>query len=106
LGGTYESVGKKDSRWDEHVRLALDAAARYFSHVAEPGAGLDDIHAATQQAIEQQAAAGGTLLVFGQPWVGNGRGMEARTFVFDDHVNRCRKHEVARSAFRVHHRRS
>ncbi len=36
LGGAYEKVGKKDPRWDEPAREALEAAARWFGRAVDP----------------------------------------------------------------------
>lgn len=51
LGGAYERVGKKDPRWDEHARKALEATAMHFSQVPNPPPHAV-IHAAAKAALE------------------------------------------------------
>ena len=36
LRGAYDKVGKKDPRWDEPAREAMDLAARMFSEQVDP----------------------------------------------------------------------
>ncbi len=48
----YEKMGKKDPRWDEPARKALDLAARMFSRQYEPVVRNDEIHAAARKAID------------------------------------------------------
>ncbi len=36
LQGAYDKIGKKDPRWDEPARRALDRAAQMFSRQYEP----------------------------------------------------------------------
>jgi hypothetical protein len=52
LGAAYEKVGKKDPRWDEAARKALDLAARMYSLQYEPIVPYTEVHAAAKQAVE------------------------------------------------------
>jgi hypothetical protein len=54
LQGAYDKIGKKDPRWDEPARKALDLAAQMFSRQYEP-----IIHRANIQASAKKAIAAG-----------------------------------------------
>jgi tetratricopeptide (TPR) repeat protein len=52
LLGAYEKVGKKDPRWDEPARAAMEKAARHFSVAVDPFTELSEVHAAAKKAVE------------------------------------------------------
>jgi hypothetical protein len=52
LGVAYDKIGKKDPRWDEPAREALDLAARMFSLQSEPIIRFPNIHAAARRAVD------------------------------------------------------
>ncbi len=52
LQGAYDRVGKRDPRWDEPARKALDLAARMFSNQVDPFVSLADIYPSARQAID------------------------------------------------------
>ena len=52
LGGAYDRVGRKDSRWDQPARAALEGAARLFSREADSPVTLEEVHGAARRAIE------------------------------------------------------
>jgi hypothetical protein len=51
LVGAYEEVGKKNARWDEPARKAMELAARMFSQEADPDVTLGDVHTPAKAAI-------------------------------------------------------
>ncbi len=52
LGGAYDKVGKKDPRWDEKARKAMDLAARMFSEQVDPVITLLDVNQPAKAAID------------------------------------------------------
>jgi hypothetical protein len=52
LQGAYDKVGKKDPRWNEPARKALDLAARMFSQEVDPVVTQRDIAAPAKAAID------------------------------------------------------
>jgi hypothetical protein len=52
LAGAYDRVGKKDPRWDKPAREALDAAARFFSHVLDPCVKLEEVYTPARRAVD------------------------------------------------------
>ncbi len=52
LQGAYDEVGKRDPRWDEPARKALELAARRFSRGVDPEVTTSDIFASTKAAID------------------------------------------------------
>src|SRR5438067_11955290 len=52
LGGAYERVGKKDPRWDEHARAALESAAQYFTDVPAGSAREHETYITAKRAID------------------------------------------------------
>ncbi len=52
LQGAYDRVGKRDPRWDEPARKALDLAARMFSLQVDPAVSMVDIYPAARQAVD------------------------------------------------------
>jgi hypothetical protein len=51
LSGAYDKVGKKNPKWDEKTREAMDLAARMFSLQADPTISMDDIHRPSKAAV-------------------------------------------------------
>jgi hypothetical protein len=60
--GAYDKVGKKDPRWDEPARKAMDLAARMFSEVVDPEITLLDVNRPAKAAID--AGCDDPLLVY------------------------------------------
>jgi hypothetical protein len=60
--GAYDKVGKKDPRWDEPARKAMDQAARMFSKEVDPEITYSDLHQPARAAID--AGCDDPLLVF------------------------------------------
>lgn len=52
LGEAYEKVGRKDPRWDEPARAALEAAARFFGHAVDPCTPEEEVYALAQKALD------------------------------------------------------
>src|SRR5262249_38319866 len=52
LQEAYDRVGKKDPRWDEPARKALDLAARMFSLEIDPQITFNDVYAAARAALD------------------------------------------------------
>ncbi|MFL5340094.1 MAG: hypothetical protein ACJ8F7_08075 [Gemmataceae bacterium] len=52
LGGAYEKVGKKDARWDDQARVALEKAAQYFCDPLASSAAEHETYMAAKQAID------------------------------------------------------
>jgi hypothetical protein len=52
LQGAYDAVGKKDARWDEPARKALDLAARHFSTQVDPEVTMSDVYTSAKAAID------------------------------------------------------
>ena len=52
LAGAYDRLGKKDPRWDELARHALDLAARRITGQVEPVVTNDMIHEAAKKAVD------------------------------------------------------
>lgn len=48
----YDEVGKKDARWDEQARRALDQAARYYAKADEDWMTPQAIHGLFQEAVD------------------------------------------------------
>jgi hypothetical protein len=52
LERAYDKVGRKDPRWDESARHALDLAARMFAQQKDPVITIDDIHPSAKKALD------------------------------------------------------
>jgi hypothetical protein len=52
VAGAYEAVGKKDARWDEPARKAMELAARMFSQEVDPDVTLGDVYTSARDAID------------------------------------------------------
>ena len=52
VGEAYDRVGKKDPRWDEPAREALDVAARMFAQQGDPPVMLADVQKPAKRAVE------------------------------------------------------
>ncbi len=52
LQGAYDEVGKRDARWDEPARKAMDLAARMFSGEVDPEVTLRDVYASAKAAVD------------------------------------------------------
>jgi hypothetical protein len=58
----YDKVGKKNSRWDEPARGALDLAARMYSQQKDPVIITDNIHPLAKKAVD--AGCGDPLILY------------------------------------------
>jgi hypothetical protein len=52
LQGAYDEVGKKDARWDEPARKAMELAARMFSREVDPEVTSSDVYTAARAAVD------------------------------------------------------
>ena len=52
LQGSYDKAGKKDPRWDEPAREALEMAARMFSFQVDPVLHPNDVHVPAKKAVD------------------------------------------------------
>lgn len=52
LQGAYDKVGKRDPRWDEPARKAMELAARMFSQEVDPIVTFHEIHVPAKAAID------------------------------------------------------
>jgi hypothetical protein len=52
LGAGYDRVGKKDPRWDQPAREALELAARMFSQQFDPPVRSADVHVPAKKAVD------------------------------------------------------
>ena len=52
LGGAYDQVGRRDPRWDEPARRALELAARMYAQDFDPAVTYDDIRGPAKAAID------------------------------------------------------
>ncbi|WP_406693998.1 hypothetical protein V5E97_23435 [Singulisphaera sp. Ch08] len=70
LGDAYEKVGKKDPRWDEQARKALEAAARYFSQVVDPSTQPEEVYSWAKRAVDAGCDDPLILYLYGRVAVG------------------------------------
>jgi hypothetical protein len=52
LGGAYEKAGKKDPKWDQKAREAMELAAKTFSLQVDPVVTTAELHAAAKAAVD------------------------------------------------------
>src|SRR5579883_1983669 len=52
LQGAYEKIGKKDPKWDEQARKAMDLAARMFSQEVDPTVNPLDVNPPAKAAVD------------------------------------------------------
>ena len=52
VGGAYDRIGKRDPRWDEAARQAMDLAARMFSEEVDPEVTAYDVHGPAKAAVD------------------------------------------------------
>jgi hypothetical protein len=62
VGGVYDRIGKKNPRWDEPARKAMDLAARMFSEAVDPEVTSTDVHGPAKAAVD--AGCDDPLLVY------------------------------------------
>ena len=52
LQGAYDEVGKRDARWDEPARKAMELAARMFNGEVDPEVTPSDVYASAKAAVD------------------------------------------------------
>jgi hypothetical protein len=70
LGGAYDRVGKRDARWNEPARMALERAARLFSGEVHPEVTWDDIYTSARAAVDAGCDDPMLLYLYGRSSVG------------------------------------